>query len=62
MEMIVEDEIRLDLHTQKWADRPTQLTSRPKPAQCLTLGQIRMLVTLRFTRHLVLFLRDVIAL
>ena len=42
MEMIVKDvvkdDIELDPHTQKRAERPTQLTPGAKPAQCPTLG------------------------
>lgn len=48
--------------TQKRADCPTQLTPGAKPAQCPTLGQIWVLFDLRFTRNLVFFFRNVIAL
>ena len=58
----MKDKMGLDPHTQKRADRPTQLTPGAKPAQCLALGQVRVLSTPRLTRHLVLFFCDVIAL
>jgi len=54
--------MRLDLRTQKRTDRPTQLTSGTKPAQCPTLGQIWVLLTLRLARNLVFLFRDIIAL